>query len=514
MPYGIAQLASVADKWGATVDVFDANMLRVNVESMRADLKEGTKEVEMEYDIFAFSGLVTTYSWQKQAIRALRSDWPDTFFIAGGGCASSLQKDMLKWIPELDAIALGEGENTLRELLELVEKKNLPKGISKVAGVMFREDLEKWAQLPEKPNKKKRKVRELLEQRPKVSIKRNPPRKLMTETELNHLPYPAWWMFDLEPRSEKGRYIPGYFANSPLSLSIEALQCRRRLDIISERGCPGRCRFCSHGLLGGDQMPDGSQLKPLVRWQSAEYVTDMIQYMLVHYKIDFIAFMDETFLFNKKRTHQFLDLLEEKDLSGTFRWGCLGRAEVPDRELLARLREGGCTYISYGFESSSQQNLDYLEKGNTVAQQEMTLKATIAAKINPITSYIIGYPDETLQSLYDTAKFWVVNGIVEIQPFFLTPYPYTRVYWENEERILAQYGGDKERFVEACGDATEFTVNLTKRFSDPEILGLRDLMTMHDLERIRDYAKRRGEPIVDPNPPQSERKTKIVEDSK
>ena len=185
---------------------------------------------------------------------------------------------------------------------------------------------------------------------------------------------------------------------------------------------------------------------------------------------------------------------------------------TPSYTAMSYLTVHNCTYISFGFESSDQGQLDYLEKGNTVAQQQTAFRSCIDTGINPITSYIIGYPDEDMQSLYNTARFWVVNGI-QCAPFFLTPYAGTRIYWENEERILAQYGGSKERFVEACGDATDFVVNLTKRFNDVELLGLRQLMATHDLERLREHAKRKRDRIVDPNPPKSEIQRMVEETS-
>jgi len=535
VPYGIASLAAVADEWGAQVAVEDNNATRFPIEVIRQSLQEVYKEDKLPWDILAFSGLVTTYGWLRDTMRALRPDWPETLFIAGGGCASALHERFLKWVPELDAVAIGEGERTLEELLEAVARNEhlSTTALGKIKGLYVRDDLDSRQKVSAKPNKRKRDATRIMKERTlsPLSYTFTGPRPLMTEDELNELPYPAWKFFAMAPTPDgMGGLIRGYFAASPLMLSPEAMVCQRRLDSISERGCAGECRFCSHGMLGGDFIradhvscydeedlvphPDGPRLKPLMRYQSPEYTVGMWEYMRFQYRNDFVAVMDETFLFNKARAYAIVDLLEDRgfvDLPD-WSWGCLGRPELnPDTELLRRMKDAHLSYLSYGFESSSQPNLDYLRKHTTPEMQRRTLQATITAGINPITTYIVGYPDDTMQTLYDTAKFQVLNGI-HVKPFFLTPYIYTPVYWENKERILEQYDYDEEAFTLACGDAFDFVVNLTKRFTDVELRGIQDMMADRDLRGLREHSAWRyeqgldDEVIVDPDPPQGARR--------
>jgi len=456
IPYGLAILAALADEAGIDVGILDVNAFRLNREQVRRDLKAEAEDSPI--DMVGLSGLVTTYAWQKDIIPWIRKDLPDTLIVAGGGCASSIPRKMLKWNPELDMVCIGEGERTFMEILDHLKNRNF----SDVKGIMYREDGE---------------------------IIENPLRPLMKQKELNQLPYPAWNLLPMEEI---------YFRNSPLALSPEALVCRRRIDIISERGCPMQCTFCTHNFMGGDLLPNGRRLKPFVRWQSAEYVVEMIKYARLKMAIDFVSFLDENFLANKKRAYKICDLLEQEDLIGVVQWGCLGHANMADPELLTRLKRCGCTYVSYGFESADQRMLDSINKKQTPDRMQKALRTTIKTGLNPITTFMIGYEEEDLQSIYNTVKFWVQNGIQCI-PFFMTPYPGTKIFKDNREKILEQYDGDYEKFVQVLGDATQYVVNLTK-FSDPELLGLRDLMVMHDLKRIRKYAKARGVEIEDEDP--------------
>ena len=113
-----------------------------------------------------------------------------------------------------------------------------------------------------------------------------------------------------------------------------------------------------------------------------------------------------------------------------------------------------------------------------------------------------------MQGLYDTTKFWLEHEIVSINPFYLTPYIDTVIYYENKEKILKQWNNDEEAFVSACGDAVDFVVNLTDKFTDAELRGLRTLMQDMDLEGLRihsDWRIKMGldseeERIKDPDP--------------
>ncbi len=483
LPYGVGILSALAAEARFEVGILDANAFRLNQELIRRYLK--AEDSDKPIDIIGISGLITTYGFQKEIIPWIRKELPDTLIVAGGGCASSIPREMLEWVPELDMVCVGEGEKTFIEILNHLEDRDF----SRVKGIYYKSDLQDRSGPNHKHHKKmERRTRQMMTARARgeVEIIKNPPRPLMTEKELNSLPYPAW---NLLPMEEV------YFPNSPLELGSEALQCKRRLDVISERGCPYQCTFCHHNYMGGDLLPDGTRLEPFVRWQSARYVVDMIKYARIKMGIDFVSFLDENFLANKERALEICRLLEEEDLVGVVKWGCLGEPRTIDAELLGRLKETGCTYISYGFESANKGILREIRKPHTVDQMQKALDMTVKAGINPITAFMVGYAGETLESIYDTVKFWVRNDI-QCVPFFITPYPATELFERNKEKILSQYDGDYQKFVEALGDPYKYIVNLTQ-FSVPEILGLRDLMVIQDLKRIREYANSQGVEIKD-----------------
>lgn len=453
IPYGLAILAQLIDRAGHKVAIIDMNAYRPDRDIFLEELKGIEKEGHI--DVFGISGLVTTYGAQKDLLPHIRRLLPNSLIVAGGGCATSIPKEMLEWNPEIDVVCVGEGERTFMELLNLIVMEGSswynPHSLRLLKGIMYREG---------------------------KNIVETEPRPLLTEDELNELPYPAWSMLPMEEI---------YFKNSPLALSLESLTCKRRIDLITERGCPMSCTYCFHGGMGGDMNDDGTRVKPFVRWQSAEYVVDMIKYARIKLGIDFVSFLDENFLANKKRALEICDRLEDEELVGVVKWGCLGHVNTADSELFTRLRECDCTYISYGPESDDQRMLDYICKSQTVEQSAKALKLTLEANINPIMTYMIGYPIEDMQSIYNTANFWVRNGII-CNPFFITAYPHTKLFKDFKEEILKEFDGSMEKYVLELGDATRLVHNFTK-FSDPELLGVRQLMNMHDLKRIKKFAE-------------------------
>lgn len=143
------------------------------------------------------------------------------------------------------------------------------------------------------------------------------------------------------------------------------------------------------------------------------------------------------------------------------------------------------------------------------------ISATQAAGINPIMSFIIGFPDTTIDDLIEDCQFYVDNQ-VHVVPFFVQPYPATKLYREYKDKIIEQMLTDEERdfcleqaakrstkmlakvdeirdkalerWVLSLDDATRLSVNLTD-FNDVELAGLRYLLSTWDLNRLKKFKK-------------------------
>jgi len=462
IPLGLAYIAAVIDSQGHEVAIFDNNAYRLKNEDIISEINEEN------WDIIGIGGLVTTYTWQKRMFRMLRNEFPNAVLIAGGGLATSVQQELMQWIPEIDVLCVGEGERTISQILENFDERNW----DNVRGIYYRQGEE---------------------------INRTLPQQLLSEEELSKLPFPK---YDLLPLEEV------YFKYSSIPLSPEAMACKRRLSIETSRGCPFRCSFCIDLPSGIPRNTSYSKKDKLyvdslsaskkIRYYDSKWVINLIKYLRLKYAVDFLSFTDETFTASKKRVLELCDLMEQEgltELDPPLHFGATAHVNTLDREMLERLKEVGFSYLDLGLESMNKDILsEDLTKGSTPSKNEWAFNECLRAGIYPITNFMIGLPGENMQSVYDTTKF-LVNNEIECGPFFATPYPGTGLFERCKKEILEEFGS-LENFVIKCEDdiSLDFVVNLTK-YNDAELLGIRQMMINHDLEQIIKFAEQKGEEI-------------------
>jgi len=457
IPLGTAYIAAVVDSLGHDVAVFDNNAYRLRHEEV-LDQVRGE-----DWDIIGMGSLVTTYVWQKKMFNLLRKEFPDTLLIAGGGLATSLKRDFIQWVPEIDVLCVGEGERTMSEILANFDGRSW----ENVRGIYYREN---------------------------SGIRETPPQPLLTPEELGQLPFPK---YDLLPLDEV------YFKYSGIPLSPEAMVAKRRLSIEASRGCPFTCSFCIDLPSGTSRTkfhapPGGSSAK--IRYYDPKWVVSLMKHLRFKYAIDFLTFADENFTASKEHVMKLCDLMEQEgftDLDPPLYWGSTAHVNTLDREMLERLKAVGCCYLDLGIESMNADILSKaIGKGSTPARNEWAVNECLRVGIYPITNFMIGFPEETVQSMYDNVKFWIKHKI-EVGPFFATPYPGTELFERCKDKILAQ-SGSLENFVMKCEEdpSISFVVNLTK-YSDDELLEFRQIMMKHDLDGLKKFAKQKGEEIIE-----------------
>ena len=110
------------------------------------------------------------------------------------------------------------------------------------------------------------------------------------------------------------------------------------------------------------------------------------------------------------------------------------------------------------------------------------------AGIVPIPNIIIGFPEETFQSIRNTITALIELGI-HAKPHFATAYPGSEWYSSYKHYITEQYGGDLEAYVKDLGDATKITGTISHQFTGMELLGLQEIVAKRDL-RLLDLAER------------------------
>ena len=220
-------------------------------------------------------------------------------------------------------------------------------------------------------------------------IVRNRDRKLIEN--LDELPFPARHLL---PLSKYMAYHSG-------------------CSLITGRGCPHRCIFCVGSKMMGRR----------VRLRNPKLVVDEVEEVL-GYGFDEVIFEDDTFTLNHKHAFAICDEIISRGLK--FKWCANARVDTVTRELLEKMKEAGCHFIMFGTESGNQEILDTCKKRITLEEIREAVKMTKELGIGVLSSFILGLPGETKETIQQTMKF-----AEELGPFYgfhiLAPFPGSEV---------------------------------------------------------------------------------------
>ena len=362
-PMGLLYLAASLRRAGHRVRIVDGEVEQLDnatiarmIASEKPDLFGITATTAQANEAFGLAG----------AVKAL---CPDTFIVLGGAHAAALTEACLQECPSLDAVAFGEGEVTIVELVERLRDRAPLDGVD---GVAYRDGDE---------------------------IVVNPARALVDD--LDSLPFPAW---DLIPMH---KYVAStWFPN----------KVKQYTNIFTSRGCPYGCTFCGAKTTWTRKF----------RARSPENVVAEVQEVLDRFHIPNFFISDDLFTLNRKRVMAICELLLQRKLNVT--WTCLSRVNTVDPEMLALMKKAGCYLISYGLESGSQRVLDQLDKGTTIEHGIKAVEMTKAAGIKVFGSFMIGSPGETAETVDETIRYIRRLDLDEIGLGVTTAYPGTDLF--------------------------------------------------------------------------------------
>ena len=477
IPMGIAQLAAIAMKNGHDVQIFDQNAWRQDDEVVSQIIKSDN------WDIIGIGGITTAYASIKKLVRLSKKLSPKSYIALGGGVLTSIPKEVMKWLPEVDIGFVGEAYNTIVEVLDAIDTKKFD--WKNIKGLIFREN---------------------------EKIIFTEQRELLHNLDL--LPYPA---YDLFPLNEV------YFKNSALMYSEEGMMATRRMDINGSLGCSLICKFCYHLGITGDmrykknskgqidnvEFDEPRNITRTIRFHSPDYIINQALYLKKKYDVNFIYFLDENFMtmdVYSKRTWiknickgwKEAGLVPKKKKDGTWHgvyWSGTSHATLCNPQVLKMMAEHGCSHLVYGYEHFDDRILKTIGKGSNRKTNLRSFFWTLKAGIRPIPNQIIGFPNEDFDSLRMQMKAWEDLGIVT-KPHFATPYPGSLWFSQYRNEILDQYKGmgkkqnltdDLEAYIMDLGDASRVSAVISKNFSAVELVGLREMMLHGQYDKIDQY---------------------------
>jgi len=319
----------------------------------------------------------TAYTVQVRAAadvaRAVKNACPGVTVCIGGPHASVIPGRTLQEFPAFDFVVSGEAERVLPQAIEALRQGWNPIGIRgiSVRGVDVSPE---WDPI------------------------------LDPDT----LPFPAWEKYDL---NRYGGVYPHRTA--------------RELPMVSGRGCPYRCVFCSRAL--GDR----------VRRRSVANVIAEIRRNIEEFDCTSISFLDDTFAIGQSWISEFLAAMISEGLNREVTWSCETRVDTVTPDLLRKMEAAGCYYIFYGIEGADEEVLRTARKEYTVNQIRNAIRWTKEAGIVPSGAFIIGLPGDTEATVMKAVELGHELELFSITFPLAVPFPGTEL---REMALRGEYG--------------------------------------------------------------------------
>ena len=334
-PLGILYISAYLRQLGFDVEVFDSTF--ANRGDLYARFLAAGKGV-----VGIYTNLITRRSVLEIVRAAKHAGWT---VILGGPESANYPERYIEY--GADVVVLGEGEETMRDLLEELPKRG-PQQLHGISGTVFRDG--------------------------SGNIVKNPPRAQIAD--LDSLPWPDRSQIDQQ------RYIDVWRVQHGMG----------SVNLITARGCPYKCRWCSHAVFGHTH-----------RRRSFLNCVDELEYIANTWHPDQVWYADDVFTIHHGWLRSYAAELKRRNLKIPFE--TISRADrMMKEEILQTLADMGCYRIWIGSESGSQKILDSMERGVSVEQVQWASRMAQRYGIEVGMFLMWGYEGETLEDIEATIE--------------------------------------------------------------------------------------------------------------
>jgi anaerobic magnesium-protoporphyrin IX monomethyl ester cyclase len=374
IPLGLVYLAGAARQAGMEAEIYDA-MAKGHA---YPEIEQHFRESKADY--VASTAITATINDAVKSLELAKRIKPDTITILGGLHPTFMYEEVFANSAAVDYIVIGEGEMTLRHLLEVLEAGGNPES---VAGIALRRC---------------------------AAVVKTGKRSFMES--LDDLPA-AWDLLDW-----------GDYSCLPIPDS--------RLGAIStSRGCDHDCVFCSQQKFWEKSW----------RARDPRKVADELEYLYSAYRVNVFLITDEYPTRSRERWEALLDAVIAKDIPIYLLMETRAGDIIRDRDIIWKYRKSGIIYISIGIETADQAALDKMGKGMAVEDTKQVIDILREQEIVSEASFMLGFPDETPASIKKTMQL-VQHCNPDIANFLTyTPWPYADGYTDLKPFIrIHDYG--------------------------------------------------------------------------
>ncbi len=395
IPLNITYLGAVARKAGHNVSIVDLRVeqqkrnFSVSTSLYGEDARFLTKIIEDKVianniEVVGinclYSGLFPVVAHLAKRIKAIN---PKIKVAIGGIHPTIYGKEILNQYKDIiDYAIIGEGENAFVKLLECLAANNLS-GISKIDGLGYLKNNQAVIN-------------------PKTTFIEN----------LDELPFPAVDLLN----------ITDYYTDTSGWHNPKSLEIKTPVPILTSRSCPNQCNFCSMHFVHGRK----------IRYRSVENVIEEIKMYINKYGINYFNITDDNLNLDKERVIKLMNLIVKENLNIQFSTENGVYVNTLDEEVLDAMSKAGLVRLHLAFETGS----DYIRTkviGKYLLNKKIyELKDIfLKDKYNHIYLYgyfVIGFPEETEETLNDTYKLITSFPLDNFSLFYAIPFPGTRLY--------------------------------------------------------------------------------------
>jgi radical SAM superfamily enzyme YgiQ (UPF0313 family) len=376
-PLGLAYIASVL-RQNPEVKIIDSNILNYTIGDVEEELRS------FNPDVVGITSVTPSIYEAYKVAETAKKVREDCTVVLGGPHATFMPRQTMEECKYIDIIVRGEGEETTKELIENIEKGA---SLNEVKGITFREK------------------NEIIDAEPRPFIKN-----------IDDIPFPSR---DLLP------------------MHLYKFNGVKYTTMLTSRGCPFKCSFCSSSRLFGGYW----------RERSPENVLEEMKIIYEEYNIRNIEFMDDTFTLNQERAEKICDEIIKQGWN--ISWGASSRVDTLSKKLVEKMKKAGCWILFLGIESGSQKILDTIGKRITLEQVKKAVKILKDAGIQVLGSFIIGFLQDTTETIKETIKFAKSLNLDYAEFSILTPYPGTPIFdYAKKNNMLLTENWSKYQAIE------------------------------------------------------------------
>jgi radical SAM superfamily enzyme YgiQ (UPF0313 family) len=371
VPLGLGYIASAMKRAGHRVSGLNLNHYPGSIEDLVA-----AKVAEIDPDVCASGALAPFLSTLKAIFAAARKAKPGIVNLAGGGMVSGEPEISLQ-VMDIDIGVVGEGEVTVAELLNCLEKSG---NLQSVKGIVFRDR--------------------------DGSVVQTPARAQVQD--LSQIAWPDYELLECDKNIANQRALDNYFFHShPESKP-------RAIDMITSRSCPFSCTFCFH--------PVGK----VYRERPLDDFFAELDSVVARYQVNMVALIDELFSLRKQRLLEFCARIKPYKLQ----WMVQLHVSSATEEVLSAMHDAGGSYISYGIESMSKPVLESMKKKTKPDRIAVALDMTFERHIGIQGNLLFGDKAETLETANESMHWWAANRRYQVNLTPLMVFPGSPDYYQ------------------------------------------------------------------------------------